>query len=280
MFIQYLKGKQTLLKNIYIEFLQLDYFSSVNKLTHCRKELFMEIVAVHLKFHNEQESLRNFEDLLERINPTIQQKIYKFHRYEDKLRSLCGEMLLQVFSNKHWHLSQKVMLRKVNSYGKPGFVKYPNYQFNISHSGNWVVAAFDSLPIGIDIEKIAAINLEVAERFFTKSEINMIHMKTKKDEQIKLFYELWTLKESYVKAVGKGLSIPLDSFAIDITGDRIINLQQPNKIPSVWNFKQYDLNSEYALAVCGQNPTFPKQIKYLEWEELRQCFNNIYNANC
>ncbi|CAM4502077.1 4'-phosphopantetheinyl transferase family protein [Paenibacillus typhae] len=239
----------------------------------------MEILAVRLKFHEEQESTKNFKEILKGIDPNIRQKIHKFHRYEDKLRSLCGEMLLQIFSYYYWNFPRKSIMREVNSYGKPVFANYPEHHFNISHSGDWVVAAFDNSPVGIDIEKIVPIDLEISKSFFASSELNVIQMRNNKQEQIKLFYQIWTLKESYVKAIGKGLSIPLNSFAIDFSNGKPVILQKSKSDFFMWNLMQYNLNNEYALSVCSQNPNFPKQIRLLEWEELNQYFAKI-NSNC
>jgi 4'-phosphopantetheinyl transferase len=231
----------------------------------------MEIIAVRLDFNKEEKPSSDIRDIF--INSDLQQKISKLHRYEDRLRSLCGEMLLQVFCKQHWCLSPKEMVREVNRYGKPRFTKYPHYHYNISHSGEWVVAAFDNCPLGIDIEKIKRIDLEIAERFFASSEINAIRSKKELNEKTKLFYQLWTLKESYVKAVGEGLSIPLNSFSIDISNGNSINLQQSK----LWRFMQYDFDSDYALAVCGQDPIFPMDIKQMEWRELQRDFYDIHN---
>ncbi len=71
------------------------------------------------------------------------------------------------------------------------------------------------MPVGVDIEKIRPIDFAIAERFFTASEYRLL-MDTAEQERLQLFYTLWTLKESYIKFVGKGLSIPLDSFAIEL----------------------------------------------------------------
>ena len=236
----------------------------------------MRIIAVQLNLHQEQAELRDFEDALMRLEPIHQQKIRKFRRYEDRLRSLCGEMLLQLFFEQHWHLSQEDMLREVNSYGKPGLTKHPHYQYNVSHSGDWVAAAFDTLPVGIDVEKIDSIDLGIAERFFAPSEVDMLRTKKQPNEQMKLFYQLWTLKESYIKAMGKGLSIPLNSFAIDISNDKRIKLHHSDEIHTIWHFGQYNLHSDYPLAVCSQNPVLPEQIERLDWRTLLQCFNETH----
>lgn len=65
--------------------------------------------------------------------------------------------------------------------------------------------------VGCDIEKNADAPLEVADRFFYSKEAEYI--KTE-DDKNRAFFTLWTLKESYMKMTGRGMSLPLDSFEV------------------------------------------------------------------
>lgn len=65
--------------------------------------------------------------------------------------------------------------------------------------------------VGCDIEKNANAPLEVAEHYFYHSELAYIKAAEDKD---KAFFTLWTLKESYMKMTGRGMSLPLDSFEV------------------------------------------------------------------
>ena len=65
--------------------------------------------------------------------------------------------------------------------------------------------------VGCDIEKNANAPLEVAEHYFYHSELAYIKAAKNKD---KAFFTLWTLKESYMKMTGRGMSLPLDSFEV------------------------------------------------------------------
>ncbi len=85
------------------------------------------------------------------------------------------------------------------------------------------------------------------------------------------FFDLWTLKESYIKAVGKGISIPLKSFTINFLKKGEIAVKLGNKLTN-WTLKQYDLDPNYKMSVCGTNKAFPdnviiKKLKYIcsEW---------------
>lgn len=62
------------------------------------------------------------------------------------------------------------------------------------------------------------------------------------------FYELWVLKESYIKTIGKGLSIPLYSFFM-YTYNNEIQVSSINN-PTNYLFSVHNLSSDYKLAIC------------------------------
>ena len=73
--------------------------------------------------------------------------------------------------------------------------------------------------VGCDIEKNANAPLEVAEHYFYHSELAYIKAAKNKD---KAFFTLWTLKESYMKMTGRGMSLPLDSFEVVPTAEGFV----------------------------------------------------------
>lgn len=229
----------------------------------------MDIIAININQIHEDTSL--WGKFIPLMDPVLQTKIHKFRNSDDQLRTLCGEMLVHIYGSEHWKLSAFELTRKVNSYGKPEFTKFSKYQYNISHSGCWVVAAFDDNPIGIDIEGIIPIDLQIADQFFAVSEAKTLHMQ-EEERKLRFFYHLWTLKESYIKAKGEGLSIPLNSFAFELSEHGDIYLHPESESDSSWYFRQYSLDPSYALAVCGKKPQFPDQIEVIEWNEFTHRF--------
>ena len=101
---------------------------------------------------------------------------------------------------------------KYNEQGKP-YIEDGIY-FNMSHSGEYVVLAVSDYPVGIDIERIRANRLSVAKRCFCVEEYEDIINAETEEEQNNRFAGYWTMKEAYIKYVGKGLLIPLNSFRI------------------------------------------------------------------
>ena len=91
--------------------------------------------------------------------------------------------------------------------------------FNVSHAGDYVVGVLSDCEVGCDIEKNANAPLEVAEHYFYHSELAYIKAAKNKD---KAFFTLWTLKESYMKMTGRGMSLPLDSFEVVPTAEGFV----------------------------------------------------------
>ena len=97
--------------------------------------------------------------------------------------------------------------------GKPYLEDYPELHFNLSHSAGRVLCILSEAECGCDAEKIHLKNADSLLRCLSSAEADWIR-EVSGQERILRFTRLWTLKESYVKAVGKGLQIPLNSFEV------------------------------------------------------------------
>jgi 4'-phosphopantetheinyl transferase len=178
-------------------------------------------------------------------------------------QQLVSESLIRMVVRK------KVGMREIcfgaGLHGKPFIIGLPNFCYNLSHSGEWVVCATDGAPIGIDIERVRPVNDDLARLYFSTAEYRTLIDKAE-PEKNHLFFDLWTLKESYVKAKGKGLAVPLDSFTIYFEQGRIGVLSQDE--PEEVCFKQYELGPSYKVSVCACNGDFPVGIVRVDLENL------------
>ncbi|WP_022663759.1 4'-phosphopantetheinyl transferase family protein [Desulfospira joergensenii] len=147
-----------------------------------------------------------------------------------------------------------------NRHGKPELKPgETGLKFSISHSGNMVAFAVAlEQNLGIDVEDLRRkVDLKIADRFFTKSEIRRI--KTGPGEKrgaADRFLEIWTLKESYIKARGRGLSIPLDqlSFHLDPGGASIRFSETMDDTPEDWIFFSFGLPFSHQAAAALNSP--------------------------
>jgi 4'-phosphopantetheinyl transferase len=184
------------------------------------------------------------------------ERIKQFQFYESAQKCLLGDILARISICKKLNARNDSLVFGANYYGKPILLEPPGIHFNISHSGNWVVCAVANSPLGIDVENIRPVDLEVAKRFFTEEEYHFISSQEDIDK-LRCFYTLWTLKESYVKYVGKGLSIAFDSFSVIPKNPNNINIKISEDFKPLFINQKLDCN--HVLSLC-----FSKKVQIRE----------------
>jgi 4'-phosphopantetheinyl transferase len=153
------------------------------------------------------------QEYLAMMPPGICASILRYKRWQDRQATLFGKLLLLralriTFHDTGMHKFQSL---EVPQYGKPFIPGGPD--FNISHSGEMVVLAVtQSGAVGIDIEKIRAVNIEDFSRYVP--EVANLNEKYDVDHVNNLFFDCWTQKEAVLKGYGKGLLAPLEQVAI------------------------------------------------------------------
>jgi len=227
----------------------------------------MEIFAIKI-LDISQEKLENICLLIDKEK---RNRIRQFRHKEDKIRTMIAEILLRTKIIEKFDISNNYIMFKKNIYGKPYLEGKPNFNFNISDSGDFVICVIDDKTIGVDIEKVRHIEYkEIAKSFFSVSEFDYIEKK-QLNIQLDKFYEIWTLKESYIKCCGQGLSIPLDSFSIET--DRYENIKAiANHEYKEHIFMRFDIEPDYKMAVCSLNKEISKNIMIIDQNSLIRDF--------
>jgi len=188
-------------------------------------------------------------------------KIDRTGMEQDKRLSLAAGILLSL-GLQEYGLDASGLQICDNKYGKPYLPDFPKIHFSLSHSGEMAMAAFADMEIGCDVEYQKRANEKLAKRFFCPEEYAWMKESGDELEQKERFYRLWTLKESFVKAIGLGLHLPLDSFCFSVSpaadegevsarrGSDIRITQQVDQ--ERYEFEEYRLGSsgEYCAAVC------------------------------
>jgi len=148
------------------------------------------------------------------------EKANKFVFGKDKLSYIISRGTLRKILSKYLNVSPKLIQFGYNQYGKP-FIHFPEkgrLKFNLSHSNEYCLIAINKeMETGVDIEWINK-DLEpndIAHNYFSAQELSNFKS-IDKGNQLEAFYKIWTRKEAFIKAIGKGLSIPLDSFDVTI----------------------------------------------------------------
>ncbi len=190
------------------------------------------------------EDSENFCNFYEKLSAKRRQKIDGYRMEKDKLLSLGAGILIDKGLETFGLREANVRIAE-GTYGKPYFPDYPDIHFNVSHSEKMVIAVFADVEVGCDIEYVDSVDLNLAERFFCKPEYEFImgHLEQEKKEA---FYRIWTIKESFMKAVGSGMILPLDKFCIKIGGNIQVEQHYNNEEYGIEDWKE----GEYHAALC------------------------------
>jgi 4'-phosphopantetheinyl transferase len=192
------------------------------------------------------------------INPERRKHIDSFLHVEDALRSLAGEWLTRFVLSEKLHLDLFEIMIDHGKNGKPFLNSPTGLHFNISHSEDWSVCAVSTLTVGIDIEMIKPIDLSIAKDCFTANEYERMTGFADRTEQLDYFYTIWTIKESYLKAIGSGFSKAPDSFESTINNNQIL---LTGDVERGYSLKLHDFDKKYRLCTCGLETQFSKNIK-------------------
>jgi len=169
-------------------------------------------------------------------------------------RFLAARSGLRLVLARHLDRNPRALSFSSNEFGKPRLMGGKPVHFNLSHSGERaVLAVSDDVEVGIDLEQIRAIeHVDLARRYFHRNEVAAIERLRDTQEQHHAFFRIWTLKEAVVKALGTGLSTPLDSFEISIASSRPAMARAPMNAPRTWWLQQATMDGYcLALAVPG-----------------------------
>lgn len=166
---------------------------------------------------------------------------------EDRLRSVGAGALLNLALRKEGLDSSRINIGKTEK-GKPYLEGITGLEFNLSHSGKWVMCVISDTSVGCDVERIAASKTKIAKRFFTPAEARFVENEALKGSLAERFFRIWTLKESYIKAVGDGLSLGLKSFSV-------VNEEATCVLAYVGDYRLYELelDAEYRFSVCAKD---------------------------
>lgn len=196
------------------------------------------------------------------ISEKRKEKIKRYIFIEDKIRSLFGELLMRYAIILNSDFTNHSINFIHNKFGKP-LLQNSDFSFNISHSGSYVICIIGNGNVGVDIEKHKDKFDSLVNNFHEKEQEYLITTGVEK----KKVFEQWCLKESYVKYIGKGLHLPIDSFFI---------LKNKGKIEVNGNatsplFELLDILVGYSVAVCFSEGEL-KEVNEITETELRDLF--------
>ncbi|XP_004973051.1 uncharacterized protein LOC101767098 isoform X2 [Setaria italica] len=222
---------------------------------------------------NDASQLKMYMDLL---SPSERKAALAMNGEKFQKGAVLSRALVRTTLSRYCKVDPRSFEFKKNKFGKPEILWQPDdnrmgwpLHFNISHTSSLIACGVTmDTPIGIDIEekkrKTKKNFLSLARRYFTPSEVDYLDKIPDPDAQQKEFIKLWTLKEAYVKALGRGFSgAPFNKFSIVLAAKNGIQISVAPKVfndsdscdclSENWQFALAELNNSHYMAVCVED---------------------------
>ena len=190
----------------------------------------------------------------------------RFHFEKHRRHFIAGRGFLRLLLGRYLEIAPQEVRFAYGPYGKPSLAGEhgaSRLRFNASHSHELAVYAFvQEREIGVDVEyfKDDFESDEIARRFFSAPEVQTLTA-LPEDERTAAFFRCWTRKEAYIKALGSGLSHPLDQFDVTLTAHEpaaLLRDAQDAEAIARWQMFNLEFTDRYAgaLVVEGREEGF------------------------
>ena len=192
----------------------------------------------------------NFTDYLSMkrcISKERRKKAEKYRHFEDTVRCVLAEVLVAYGYYDCYHKIENFALED-NEYGKPFLISMPEFKYNISHSGEWVVVAYGDIDIGVDVEKIEGNWDSVYKKCLTEFDKVWVDRCDEISKNKKMAI-IWTLIEAYLKYLGVGLFKAMDTFYVDFYNCTVVD---ESKALNVYT-QSFDIENNYVCSICCTN---------------------------
>ncbi|MFC1505212.1 4'-phosphopantetheinyl transferase family protein [Thermodesulfobacteriota bacterium] len=167
------------------------------------------------------------------------EKIARFRRQKDREMFLYANLLLIKGLSQYGYPEDCLYHISQGKYGRP-YID-PKVDFNVSRSGSFVVCALTrNGKVGIDIERIKPIDLHIYKRVFNSNEWEII---TSSEDSLSTFYSYWTIKESVLKADGRGFFVD----PLNVKNDQEVAFLEGKK----WYLNKITVSREYCCYLAS-----------------------------
>lgn len=199
------------------------------------------------------------------------QRAARFYFTKDRERFVARRGALRAILTAYLSIAPDRLRFRYNSHGKPVLQEASGgggLYFNLAHSGELaLVAVANGRELGVDLERIRpeVECLPIARRFFSPREVQSL-MSLPPEAQMAAFYRGWTRKEAYIKARGKGLSLPLDQFDVSLAPGETATLlaTRPDPMEAArWSLRELDVAAGYAAALAMEGSGWA--LKRWQW---------------
>ena len=201
------------------------------------------------------------DDYRRLLNPEEVTREARFHFEADKERFVIGRTLARLQLSRFLGGDPRQWRFVTNEHGRPELVEPPGPRtvgFNVSHTHGLIACAITSTwDVGVDVEWVdRTLTHDIADRFFAPREVADLRA-LPTDDQKRVFFDYWTLKEAYIKARGMGLALPLADFAFTLAPPNAPTIAFSGEIqdqPETWQFEQSWPTPAHRLAIAVRRP--------------------------
>lgn len=153
-----------------------------------------------------------------------------------------------------------------NPYGKPYLPLHTGIHINWSHSGTWAVCAISDREVGIDLQDSGKEPKEALVRRMLQPEELAFYERVPEEQRKSIFYRYWTVKESFLKAVGTGFHMSLDTFYVCMEGESPRVIQRTGGDSFACRLLEF-ADTDYTAAICikgvGSGSVKDVELEYL-----------------
>lgn len=161
-------------------------------------------------------------------------------KHKQSLSAEAKKLLKQGLEEKNIFFSEDLI--DYTEHGKPYLKGYDKVFFNISHCREIAVCAIEDTVVGVDVENIRQRLKRVMQRTYSEREIEYVECSENPDE---MFFRIWTLKESFVKALGIGISYPMNTAEFFPDEEKILHFGCDG-----YTFSQIIINQNFVCSLC------------------------------
>ena len=230
---------------------------------------------VHVWRANLELSTTDIEQLATCLSTDEIARANKFHFPKHRRRFIAARGILRHLLGNYIQLSPNIIEFEYGDRGKPRLatsVADSSLQFNVSHSEEYALYGFTHHHlIGVDLEYLREMKdaVKLAERFFSPREFKLLTSYAS-EQQREVFFKLWTAKESYLKAIGTGLTNSLAS--IDISFDqagnpKLLAIEEDLEATANWVMYPCVPETNYVATVAIKTLTNSQQIDFWNWHQ-------------
>ncbi|MCB9878422.1 MAG: 4'-phosphopantetheinyl transferase superfamily protein [Planctomycetes bacterium] len=185
------------------------------------------------------------------LSEAERQRVQRFRFADHQRRYQIGHGALRTVLGGYLGCDPRAIEFRQGPRGKP-YLAGEGPHFNLSHSGKLALIALCEHELGIDLEKVRRLEsmMQIAERHFSSGEFEALG-ELDDDRRELGFYRCWTRKEAYIKALGEGLSMALDTFDVSLCEDpRFLACHDGREDPARWSLVDVSPGPEFVAAVA------------------------------